>query len=94
MPPLREIRGLRVAGVEGRRGIVRRENHERLEEADDRVLPLLRKRGKGLLRRLRLPTVAQNHFPEINAPAIVAIRRCVAHPPQWQGHELRRHEYR
>src|SRR5262245_14240609 len=48
VPSLRETRGLWVARIKGRRGIVRRENHECLEETDDRVLPLLRKPGKGI----------------------------------------------
>jgi hypothetical protein len=70
-----------VAGIEVRGGIIRREDEQGFQEADDGLLPPLRELGKGIARRLCLPAVAQTHFPQIHPAAVVAVGRRIAHSP-------------
>src|SRR6266849_8413985 len=73
MPRLRKVRGTRIPRVQIRRGVVRWEKHQRIEEVQHDVLGLECKCGEGISRRLRLAAVAENHFGEIDAPSVVSI---------------------
>ena len=77
-----------ASGIEVRRCVIGREQHERLEDPEHRCLTGIGQLRKRIPRYLRLSTVAQNHLREINAAAIMAIRGRRPHPTQGSRHEM------
>src|SRR5687768_779878 len=72
---LRECRIVAIAGIQVRRGVIRREQHERVQELEDRVLGALRKLRERIARGSRLATVAQDDFAQIDAAPVMSVRR-------------------
>src|SRR6185436_14104062 len=72
---LREGRVVAIARIEVRRRVIRREQHQLVEELQHLVLLRLREAREGVARSLRFATVSQDDFAQVDAASIVAIRR-------------------
>ena len=88
MAELREARRIRIARVEVRRSVVRREEDERVEEVEHMVLVRVRETDEVVARVYRLAAVTLDHLAQIDAPPVVAIGGRRAHAPERRRQEL------
>src|SRR4029079_19170815 len=89
-----------VPGVQGGGGVVRREQHQRVEEREQQVLQRAREGRERRRRVVRLVRglargrggrgagVAEDDLLQVHAAAVVPVRRGRAHAPQRLGDEL------
>ena len=89
MPKLREAERAAVPRIERRGSVIRRKEDERVEQLEHTLLLLGRKCCKGIACRLGFTTVAQDHFHQVDAAAIVAVWRGGADAPERGGEKLR-----
>src|SRR4051794_30574933 len=88
MTPLGKTDGAPVARVEVGCGVVWREQHEEVQEFEDRVLRVTGKPGEQITSVLGFTPMAENDLPEVDAAAVVTVRCRGAYAPQRRSHEL------
>src|SRR5262245_22744338 len=89
VPELRKVRGATISGIQIGRRVIWRKDDQRVEEFDQRHLAVGREAREFIAGFLRLAAVPQNHFHEIDAAPVVAVRSGAAHAPQRLRHKLR-----
>src|SRR6185503_6732277 len=77
-----------ISRVEIRRGIVRREQHQRVEEVEQRRLLFPIQTGEPVSCGFGFATVSQDNLDQIDAAAIMAVRRSRSDTPQCGRQEL------
>ena len=82
------VRSRRIAGVQVRRGVLRREQDQDPEELLDQVLLRRGKLRVAVALQRRLPSVAKDDFLQVDAAAVVPVRSGRGDTPERFRQEL------